>query len=55
MSMTREIAETLAEERFLEILQKGKRVDLKSYKGPIRLRLLSSAADKERSKETEES
>ena len=41
MQLTREIAGECAEEGLLELVQKGQRVDPKSYKGPIRLRLVA--------------
>ena len=40
MPLTREIAVDCAEEGLLQIEQKGKRVDPKELKGPIRLRLV---------------
>jgi len=40
MPLTREVAESCAQESLLEIVQRGQRVDPQSYKGPIRLRLL---------------
>lgn len=39
MESTRNIAKQLARAGFLEITQKGKPVDIDSFKGPIRLKL----------------
>ena len=50
MPLAREIAENCAEEGLLQIEQKGKPVDPKSYKGPIRLRLIAAPVTKETQK-----
>ncbi len=47
MPATREAAAELASSGELEITQKGQQVDPEDFKGPIRLRLKASHADRD--------
>ena len=43
MHTTRAVAKAMADAGQIEVTQKGKVVDIKNVKGPIRLRLLANA------------